>query len=160
MRRLAVTQTLVEKTDEKNSQRNNFTELNELINAGEKLVCDKIGIPGKNRKRNTKPMWEMMQEGQIKNFQKRAKLKRNIKHTGTKRKEMITEGQPQTSLISQPNEINQKVLLKEEKLKIYRDSNINKTEHSKINKNNSPNKLVKRTQRQTNNQIQKIQNYF
>ncbi len=30
---------------------NNITELNELLYAGEKLVCEKIGIPSKNTKK-------------------------------------------------------------------------------------------------------------
>ena len=34
------------------------TELNELIYAGEKLICDKIGIPFRNPNRNTKPVWK------------------------------------------------------------------------------------------------------
>ena len=32
-----------------------ITELNELIYAGEKLLCDKIGVPLRNLNRNTKP---------------------------------------------------------------------------------------------------------
>ena len=35
-----------------------MTELNELIDAGTKLVCEKIGIPSKNIKKKSKPGWE------------------------------------------------------------------------------------------------------
>ena len=35
----------------------NFTELKKLIYTGEKLVCNKISVPLKNTKRNTKIVW-------------------------------------------------------------------------------------------------------
>ena len=44
---------------------NNITKLNELIYAGEKLVCEKIGIPSKARRKKTKPAWETRLETQI-----------------------------------------------------------------------------------------------
>ena len=44
---------------------NNISELNELIYAGAKLVCDKIGIPSKITK-DSKPGLEFRQETQIK----------------------------------------------------------------------------------------------
>ena len=34
---------------------NDITELNELIYEGEKLVCEKIGIPSKSTKKQSKP---------------------------------------------------------------------------------------------------------
>ena len=37
---------------------NNTTELNELIYAGAKLICEKIGIPSKSTKKKSKPGWE------------------------------------------------------------------------------------------------------
>ena len=43
---------------------NNITELNELIYAGVKLVCEKIGIPSKNKKKKSKPGWEIRLETQ------------------------------------------------------------------------------------------------
>ena len=46
----------------------NITELNDLIYAGSKLVRDKIGIPLKKLKRNTKPGWRISLDGQI-NFE-------------------------------------------------------------------------------------------
>ena len=39
--------------------RDNITELNELIYAGTKLVCEKIGIPLKSTKKKSKPGWEI-----------------------------------------------------------------------------------------------------
>ena len=45
---------------------NNITELNELIYAGAKLVCEKIGIPSKSTKKQSKPGWEIRLETQIK----------------------------------------------------------------------------------------------
>ena len=38
---------------------NNITELNELIYAGAKLVCEKIGVPSKSTKKQSKPGWEI-----------------------------------------------------------------------------------------------------
>ena len=45
---------------------NNITELNELICAGAKLVCENNGIPSKNTKKQQKPGWEIRLESQIK----------------------------------------------------------------------------------------------
>ena len=45
---------------------NNITELNELIHAGAKLVCENIGIPSKITKKQSKPGWEIRLESQIK----------------------------------------------------------------------------------------------
>ena len=36
---------------------NNITELNELIYAGAKLICEKIGIPSESTKTKSKPGW-------------------------------------------------------------------------------------------------------
>ena len=44
---------------------NNITKLYELIYAGAKLVCKKIGIPSKSMKENSKPEWEIRLETQI-----------------------------------------------------------------------------------------------
>ena len=52
---------------------NNITELNELIYAGAKLVCEKIGFPSKSTKEKSKPGWEFRLETQIKNLQKTGK---------------------------------------------------------------------------------------
>ena len=45
---------------------NNITELNELIYAGAKLVCEKIGILSKSTMKKSKPGWEIRLETQIK----------------------------------------------------------------------------------------------
>ena len=41
---------------------NNITELNELIYAGAKLVCENIGIPSKCAKKQKKMGWEIRLE--------------------------------------------------------------------------------------------------
>ena len=53
---------------------NYLTELNELIYAGAKLVCEKIGIPSKSTKKKSKPGWEIRLETLIKNLKNQAKL--------------------------------------------------------------------------------------
>ena len=45
---------------------NNITELNELIYAGAKLVCENIGIPSKSTKKQQKLGWEIRLESQKK----------------------------------------------------------------------------------------------
>ena len=45
---------------------NNISELNELIYAGAKLVCEKIVIPSKSMKKKSKPAWEIRLKTQIK----------------------------------------------------------------------------------------------
>ena len=49
---------------------NNITELNELIYVRTKLVCEKIGIPSKSTKKQSKPGWEIRLETQIKKITK------------------------------------------------------------------------------------------
>ena len=44
----------------------NITELNELIYAGTKLVCEKTRIPSKSTKKQSKLGWEIRLETQIK----------------------------------------------------------------------------------------------
>ena len=48
---------------------NNITELNELIYAGAKLVCEKIGITSKSTKKQLKPLLEIRLETQIKKYE-------------------------------------------------------------------------------------------
>ena len=48
---------------------NNKTELNELIYAGAKLVCEKIGIPSKSTKKQSKPGWEIRLETKKQNYE-------------------------------------------------------------------------------------------
>ena len=62
---------------------NNITKLNELINAGAKLVCEKIGIPSKSIKKKSKPGWEIRLKRQIKNLQRQAKMIKQRKDTRT-----------------------------------------------------------------------------
>ena len=45
---------------------NNTTEFNEIIYAGAKLVCEKIGTPSKSTKGKSKSGWEFRLETQIK----------------------------------------------------------------------------------------------
>ena len=58
----------------------NITELNDLIYARAKLVCEKIGVPLKTNDRKSKSGWELRLESQIKRLRQQARiLKRNIK---------------------------------------------------------------------------------
>ena len=50
---------------------NNTTELNELIYAGAKLVCETIGIPSKATRKNSKPGREIWLDSQIKIYENR-----------------------------------------------------------------------------------------
>ena len=61
---------------------NNITELNELIYAGVKLICEKIGILSESTKEKSKPWWEIWLEKQIKNLQKQAKIINQRKDAG------------------------------------------------------------------------------
>ena len=45
-------------------------ELNKLIYAGAKLVCEEIGITSKTTKKNSKPGWEIRMETQVKKSSK------------------------------------------------------------------------------------------
>ena len=95
---------------------NNITELNELIYAGAKLVCEKIGIPSKNMKEKSKPWWEFRLETQIENLRKQLKVIKQKKNAEINRKEKTTR----EKLRIQLEEIYQKVLAKEGRLKRYR----------------------------------------
>ena len=53
---------------------NNITELNELIYAEVKLVCEKNGIFSKSTKNKAKSGWEIRLETQIKNIGKHGLL--------------------------------------------------------------------------------------
>ena len=48
---------------------NDITELNELIYTGAKFVCEKIGIPSKSTKKQSKPESEIRLEMQIKTYE-------------------------------------------------------------------------------------------
>ena len=51
-------------TNKVNQVLNNITDLNELIYAGAKLVCEKIGNPSKSTKEKSKPGWKFRLETQ------------------------------------------------------------------------------------------------
>ena len=99
--------------------RNNITELDELINAGAKLVCEKIGIPQKARRKKSKAGWEIRLETQIKK-----KSTKTVQKDKTKVRHWNMLGQKgnttQGKIAVQLEEINQKVLAKEGRLKRYR----------------------------------------
>ena len=57
-----------------NISTNNISELNDLIYAGAKLVCEKIVVPSKSTKKQSKPGWEVRLEIQIRNLRKLAKM--------------------------------------------------------------------------------------
>ena len=95
---------------------NNITDLNELIYAGEKLVWENIGIPSKNTKAKSKPGWEFRLETQIENLRKQLKVVKQKKNAEINRKESTT----QEKLTVQLEEIHQKALAKEGRLKRYR----------------------------------------
>ena len=95
-----------------------ITELNELIYAGAKLVSEKIAIPSKSTKEESKPGWEFRLETQIKNQRKQTKMMKERKDTGICRNKK--EKATQEKITIQLKKINRKVLAKEGRLKRYR----------------------------------------
>ena len=95
---------------------NYITELNELIYAGSKLVSENIGIPSKSTKKQSKVGWEIRLEMQIKKLRKQARMIRNRGTEINRKKEQATWRE----ITVQLEEINQKVLAKEGRLKRYR----------------------------------------
>ena len=94
---------------------NNVTELNELIYAEAKLVFEKTG---KEQGKNLKPGWEIRLETQMKNLRKWTKMikqRKMLEYAETERKR-----QHEKKKTEQLEEINQKVLAKEGRLKRYR----------------------------------------
>ena len=59
---------------------NNTKELNELIYAGAKFVCTKIGASLKITNRNSNAGWEIRLETQIRNIRWQAKMPRERKN--------------------------------------------------------------------------------
>ena len=92
---------------------NNTIELNELIYARTKLVCEKIGIPSKSTKKQSKTGWEIRLKTQIK-IRRQARIMRVAEISG--KKEEAIWGK----ITVQLEEINQKVLAIEGRLKRYR----------------------------------------
>ena len=95
---------------------NNVTELNELTYSGAKLIFEKIGSSSKSTKKNSKPRWEIRQETQIKNTKTGQNDKTKERHWNIREQ----KGKGNKRKIIQLEEINQKVLAKERRLKIYR----------------------------------------
>ena len=96
---------------------NHISELNDLICAGAKLVCEKIGVLSKSTKKQSKPGWEVRLETQIKNLRKQTKMvKQKDPRICGKRMEKTTREKITVKL----EEINLKVLAKEGRLKRYR----------------------------------------
>ena len=135
---------------------NNITELNELIYAGVKLVCEKIGIPSKITKEKSKPGWEFRLETQIKKKRKQLKVIKQKENAGINRNRK--ESTTQEKLTIQREKIYPKVLVKD-----WRDidkglNNTDKIEHSKIMKENSMNNWKGMTIRHTNKRMEKKPN--
>ena len=78
---------------------NSITELNELIYAGTKLICGKIRIPSKSTKKQSKPVWKIRLETQIKNLRKLVKIIKQKKDAGISgnRKEKVTREKNSTT---------------------------------------------------------------
>ena len=96
---------------------NNISELNYLTKAGAKLVCEKIWVPSKSTKKQFKPEWGIRQETQIK---KSTKTSQNSKQKEPRICEKRMEKTTREKITVQLEEINQKVLAKERRLKRYR----------------------------------------
>ena len=97
---------------------NNITELNELIYACAKLVCEKMGIPLKSTKKQSKTgignsTWNTNKK--TTKTSQNDKKKRGAEISGNKKEQATQEKK-----IVQLEEINQKVLGKEGRLKRYR----------------------------------------
>ena len=97
---------------------NNITELNELIYAGAKLVCEKIGIPSIITKKQSKLGWEIRQETQIKKIYENGPKWVKQKDPGICGNRM--EKTTRENITVQLEEKTQKVLEKEGRLKRYR----------------------------------------
>ena len=98
----------------------NITELNELIYAGTKSVWNKISAPQMNRNRNTKPGWEIKQQRQVKKLRQAKILGKEEKNTVMNWDEK-TKTKQQKKLTMYLEEINQKMLAKEKRLKGYQE---------------------------------------
>ena len=140
---------------------NDITELNELIYAGARLVSEKIGIPSKSTKEKSKLGWEFRQETQIKkNLRKQANMIKQKKNA-----ELIRNKKEKTTgekLTIQLEEINQKVLAKEGRLKRYRQrvKQYRQNRTFQNNKGKSINNWEEMTIKYTNNWMKKKPNDF
>ena len=96
---------------------NDISKLNDLTSARAKLVCEKIGVSSKSSKKQYKPGWKVRLETQIKNLRKQAKM---VKQKDPRICGKIMEKTTREKITVQLEEINQKVLAKEGRLKRYR----------------------------------------
>ena len=96
---------------------NNITEVNELIYAGAKLVCEKIGIPPKKHEQKVKTK---MGNSTGNANKKPTKTGQNDKTKERRWNMREQKGKATREKIIQLEEINQKVLAKEGRLKRYR----------------------------------------
>ena len=88
-----------------NKKVNKITEIKELIDAGTKLVSDKMGNDLWNPNSNTKLGWEIWLERQVKRLQQQTKMLKKVKHAG-----ICSEKKNQTSLPRRLEQINQNIL--------------------------------------------------
>ena len=61
----------------------NITRLNELIYAGAKLVCEKVGIPLKSTNEKSKPIWDIRVKTLVRKLRKQAKMIKQSKNART-----------------------------------------------------------------------------
>ena len=138
----------------------NITDLNELIYAGAKLVCEKIGIPLISTKKQSKPGWEIRLETQIKNLRNQAKmLKQKDPVICRNRMEKTTrEKNNNTTWGNKPESSGKRREIKE--ISTKGKTIQNKTGYSKTTKENSTNNWEDMTQKHTNNRTPKKPNTF
>ena len=93
---------------------NNIIELNELIYAGAKLVCENIGIPEKITKKQQKPGLEIRLELQIKKIRKQARMmKRGAEISGGKKEQATWRKKNSTTWGNKPENTGQRRKIKE-----------------------------------------------
>ena len=140
---------------------NNITELNKRIYAEGKIVCEKLGIPSKSMKKESKPGWEIRLETDIKISTKTGqndKTKKRRWNMLKQKKEKATR----RKITVQLEEINQKVLAKEGRLKRYRQS-VKQYRQNRTFQNNERKfyqQLGGDDAKNTNNRMQKKPNDF
>ena len=96
----------------------NVLELKGIIYAGEKLVCNKNGVPQRNLNRNTKPGREIRLKGEIKET---APTSKNAMK-GKRCEDMLKDSNNKQTNLRIQFEMGQKRLVKEGSLKRYQDT--------------------------------------
>ena len=116
---------------------NKITELNELIYAGVKLVCNKTGVSLKNTNRKSKHGWEYWLETQIRNLRQQAKMIKQEKNWNILgRKENSNKSKTNnTTQGNKPERTDERK--KTKKISRQDKNNTNKIGYSKITKENS-----------------------